>query len=127
MRRKKSNIVSYTDKELERAASRTDWARVKTTTQKDVEAQIAADPDDWVADAGGVLLRGLPPRPQKERVNIRLDRDVLDFFRAQGRGYQTRINAVLRVFAATARVTDGRKVRGRPATPKAGKVARRSP
>lgn len=36
--------------------------------------------------------------PQKERITIRLDDDVLDFFRSQGRGYQTRINAVLRTY-----------------------------
>ena len=44
------------------------------------------------------------------RVNLWLDRDVLDFFRSHGRGYQTRINAVLRVFAArTQPVRNGRQ------------------
>jgi uncharacterized protein (DUF4415 family) len=32
----------------------------------------------------------------KEQVTLRLDRDVVRWFRAQGKGYQTRINAVLR-------------------------------
>jgi uncharacterized protein (DUF4415 family) len=36
--------------------------------------------------------------PGKEPVTLRLDRDVLEWFRHQGRGYQTRINAVLREF-----------------------------
>lgn len=126
MRRKNGNIVSYTADELQRMPSRTDWKRVAATTQAEVEAQIASDPDDWVAEAGGVLIRGLPARAQKERVNIRLDRDVLDFFRAQGRGYQTRINAVLRVFATRARKTHpARKVRGRGNAAKGRKAARR--
>ena len=37
-------------------------------------------------------------REPKEQVTLRLDRDVLRWFRAQGRGYQTRINAVLRSY-----------------------------
>ncbi len=37
------------------------------------------------------------PQP-KAVLNMRIDRDVLDFFRKTGRGYQTRINAVLRAF-----------------------------
>ena len=111
MRRKKGNIVSYTDEELRRMPSRTDWKRVDATTQAEVEAQIASDPDDWIAEAGGVLIRGIPVRAQKQRVNIRLDRDVLDFFRAHGRGYQTRINTVLKIFAARAR--GGRTAKGR--------------
>jgi uncharacterized protein (DUF4415 family) len=98
MRRKKGNIVSYTLEELERMPSKTDWARVDATTQAEVEAQIAEDPDDWLTEADAVLIRGIPPRVTKARVNIRLDRDVLDFFRAGGPGYQSRINEVLKVF-----------------------------
>jgi len=99
MRRKKGNIVSYTTEELRRMPSRTDWARVRATTQEEVEAQIASDPDDWLTTDDAIVFRGIPPRATKQRVNIRLDRDVLDFFRSHGRGYQTRINAVLRVYA----------------------------
>ena len=36
--------------------------------------------------------------PGKELVTLRLDRDVLDSFRKAGKGYQTRINAVLRAY-----------------------------
>jgi uncharacterized protein (DUF4415 family) len=38
-----------------------------------------------------------PPQP-KEQVTLRLDRDVLEWFRAKGRGYQSRINTVLRAY-----------------------------
>ncbi len=34
----------------------------------------------------------------KEQVTLRLDVDILRFFKAQGKGYQTRINAVLRAY-----------------------------
>jgi uncharacterized protein (DUF4415 family) len=36
------------------------------------------------------------PAPAKQPISIRLDADVLDFFRSQGSGYQSRINSVLR-------------------------------
>ena len=46
----------------------------------------------------GVVRRGLKPVPPKAAISLRLDADVLDWFKAQGPGYQTRINAVLRAF-----------------------------
>ena len=44
----------------------------------------------------GVVRRGLKPVPRKTAISLRLEQDVLDWFKAQGPGYQTRINAVLR-------------------------------
>jgi uncharacterized protein (DUF4415 family) len=46
----------------------------------------------------GIVRRGLRPIPPKAAVALRLDADVLSWFKAQGAGYQTRINAVLRAF-----------------------------
>lgn len=46
----------------------------------------------------GVVRRGLKPVPPKAAISLRLDADVLGWFKAQGPGYQTRINAVLRAF-----------------------------
>ena len=59
---------------------------------------VASDPDtffpdgEWFRNAKVVM-----PKP-KETVTLRLDPDVLTFFRGEGRGYQTRINAVLKAF-----------------------------
>jgi uncharacterized protein (DUF4415 family) len=108
MRRKKGNIVRYSLDELKRMKSKTDWSRVDATTQEEVERQIASDPDDWLTDDDAVVFAGMPLPPTKERVNIRLDRDVLDYFRASGRGYQTRINQVLKVFVDRARKGGGK-------------------
>ncbi len=36
--------------------------------------------------------------PEKKRITIRLDRDVVDYFQSQGAGYQTRMNAVLKSY-----------------------------
>jgi uncharacterized protein (DUF4415 family) len=46
----------------------------------------------------GIVRRGLEPPATKASVSLRLDRDVLEWFKAQGPGYQTRINNVLRAF-----------------------------
>ena len=48
--------------------------------------------------AKAVVRRGLKPAPSKQHVTIRLDADVLEWFRAQGKGYQTRINSLLRAY-----------------------------
>ena len=50
--------------------------------------------EEWFGRAKLVM----PPTEPKEQIALRVDRDVLEFFRKQGRGYQTRMNAVLRAF-----------------------------
>jgi uncharacterized protein (DUF4415 family) len=67
-------------------------------TDEEVEASIANDPDweefrdiNW-SDA--VLV--IPVK--KKAISIRVDEDVLDYFKSQGDGYQRRINAVLRSY-----------------------------
>ena len=77
----------------------TDWQRVDRLTDEEITAAVASDPDaapiaDEVWFASAELVLPEPKRP----VTLRLDRDVLDWFKAQGPGYQTRINAVLRAY-----------------------------
>lgn len=86
----------------ERRPGRTDWDRVRALTDADIEQAVASDPDaapslddDWLNRA---KLVG-----QKKLISIRLDVDVLGFFQAQGEGYQTRINQVLRSYVDLAR------------------------
>ena len=98
---KKEHIVSHTDDELKamqaRGESKTDWAAAAAMTEAELEAAIASDPDeaglavDWTSASVNL------PRP-KAVLNMRIDQDVLDFFRREGRGYQTKINAVLRSY-----------------------------
>jgi uncharacterized protein (DUF4415 family) len=81
----------------ERRKGKTDWAKVDALTDTEIEAAVRSDPDaaplnfDW-SDA--VLV--IPPK--KKAISIRVDEDVLDYFKKQGSGYQRRINAVLRSF-----------------------------
>jgi uncharacterized protein (DUF4415 family) len=46
----------------------------------------------------GIARRGLKPAPSKTSISLRVDADVLRWFKAQGPGYQTRINAVLKAY-----------------------------
>jgi uncharacterized protein (DUF4415 family) len=48
--------------------------------------------------ARAIVRRGLRPMPAKAQLTIRVDRDVLAWFRKQGPGYQTRINTLLRAY-----------------------------
>ena len=77
--------------------SRTDWARVKA--MKDSEIDFSDSPELTPdAFARAVVRKGLKPVAAKTQLTLRLDADVLAWFRAQGRGYQTRINALLRAY-----------------------------
>ena len=46
----------------------------------------------------GIVRQGLNVGGPKELVSLRIDADVLNWFKASGAGYQTRINAVLRAY-----------------------------
>lgn len=48
--------------------------------------------------ARAIVRRGLKPVAAKAQLTIRIDREVLNWFRRQGRGYQTRINTLLRAY-----------------------------
>jgi uncharacterized protein (DUF4415 family) len=48
--------------------------------------------------ARAVVRRGLAAPPSKILLSLRVDSDVVEWFRAQGRGYQSRMNALLRAY-----------------------------
>ena len=76
--------------------SKTDWAHLQSKAPPSISAQHPeADVRHVVR---GIVRRGLKPMPSKASISLRLDQDVLEWFKAQGPGYQTRINAVLRAF-----------------------------
>ncbi len=67
-------------------------------TDEQVRAGIEADPDAQPTDEGFFkTAKVVMPQP-KETMTIRIDAEVLEWFRKQGRGYQTRINAILRSY-----------------------------
>ena len=76
--------------------SKTNWEKLRNLTDEEIEASIANDPD-WSDEwrwSEAILV--IPPR--KKPISIRIDEDVLDYFRKDGAGYQRRMNAVLRSY-----------------------------
>jgi uncharacterized protein (DUF4415 family) len=72
----------------------TDWARLFALTDAEVTAVADADTDarPMTDDEWAIAAISLPP---KVSIGMRLDADVLAWFKSQGTGYQTRIDAVL--------------------------------
>ncbi len=76
--------------------SQTDWDRVDALTDEEIDtSDIPPLDNDFFANAE---LR-LPQA--KQTITIRLDKDVLEWYKTQGKGYQTRINAILRSYMET--------------------------
>jgi uncharacterized protein (DUF4415 family) len=100
---KKERTVRHTPEEIEemrrRGEDRTDWAKVDAMTETDIDRLTKDDPDETIEWGQWQVGMPLP----KRHVSLRIDADVLDWFKRQGRGYQTRINAVLRAYMSAQR------------------------
>ena len=82
---------------IPKADPKTDWRRLRSMTDEEVHAAIIDDPDAKPTDETfWEEARVVMPR-RKETVTMRLDADLLEWFRRE-RGYQTRINAILRAY-----------------------------
>ena len=78
--------------------SKTDWARVRAMSDRDIQRSIEHPEASIKHIVRAIARRGLKPIPPKAPISLRLDADVLAWLKAQGPGYQTRINAILRAF-----------------------------
>ena len=77
--------------------SRTDWPRLDRLKDRDIDlSEIPEIPPEMFARA--IVRKGLEPPARKAQLTLRLDSDVLAWFRRQGQGYQTRINAILKAY-----------------------------
>jgi len=66
--------------------------------------------------AKAVVRQGLKPVRRKAQITLRLDSDVIGWFKSGGRGYQTRINALLRTYVDEQRRHETRRRRSRRVT-----------
>ena len=96
--RRYGNTVRYTAEELEemrkRGEGRTNWEAVLALTEEELEASIDYEEEgmvDW--SKASVEL----PRP-KVSFTMRYDPEILEWFREQGKGYQSKMNAVLKAY-----------------------------
>ena len=79
------------------AKSATDWERIDALQDEDIDLTDSPEltPEMF---AKAVVRRGLKPRPKKVQFTMRVEEDVLAWFRAQGAGYQTQMNELLRAY-----------------------------
>lgn len=76
---------------------KTDFARVRELSDKEIASAVADDPEAIGLDIDWSKAELVSPTGKKP-ISIRLDEDVIDYFKKMGRGYQTRINTVLRSY-----------------------------
>lgn len=93
----KGRITRVTLEEAKRMKGETDYARLDSMTDEEIAGAVAGDPDAATLDTDWTKARIVLP-PGKQNVTLRIDRDVLDWFRASGKGFHTRMNAVLRAY-----------------------------
>ncbi len=85
MRKKSASTKSWTD-----------FVRLDKMKDKDIDLSDAPEitPEMF---AKAIVRRGLKPRTKKQ-ITLRVDSDVLDWYKKQGPGYQTKINLLLRAY-----------------------------
>lgn len=77
--------------------SQTDWERLDTVDDENIDlSDIPELMPDMFANA--IIKQGLKDKENKTQWTICVDQDVLTWFKSQGRGYQTRINSLLRAY-----------------------------
>ena len=86
-----------TSKTPRSSKARTDWTRVDALRDEDIDTSDI--PQITPAQFAKALARkGLKPVGRKQQITLRIDADVLEWFKDQGAGYQTHINALLREY-----------------------------
>lgn len=84
--------------ELVRLNVQPDYARLDAMTEEDIARQIADDPDaPEFTDEMFAQATWVEP-PSKQLLSLRIDRDIVKWFRDTGKNYQSRMNAVLRSY-----------------------------
>ena len=77
--------------------SQTDWDKLEDMPDDEIDfSDVEEITPELFAQA--IVRHGLKPVPKKEQITLRVDSDVLRWFRSQGKGYQTKINDLLRAY-----------------------------
>ena len=77
--------------------SGTDWERLRNMKDEDIDfSDIPRLTPEMFANA--VVRKGFKPITQKKQLTLRIDQDVIEFFKEEGQGYQTKINHLLRAY-----------------------------
>lgn len=84
-------------------SSRTDWARLAAMWDEEIDTSDIPElgPSFFanaIAVAPGEFLRAIGSGVPKQQITLRVDADVIDFFKKKGKGYQRMMNFALRAF-----------------------------
>ena len=92
---KEEPMTRVTLEDVQKLKTQTDWNRLRQEDAAGIEPldDVEIDNGDWDWENATVTM----PKP-KQAISLRVDPDVLEFFKSQGKGYQTRMNAVLRSY-----------------------------
>jgi uncharacterized protein (DUF4415 family) len=89
------NIIRRSAADLKRG--KTDYRGLRRMTDRQIAEAVRGDADAARLDIGWAEAEVVVPEARRA-ISIRLDRDVIEFFKRMGPGYQTKINAVLRSY-----------------------------
>jgi uncharacterized protein (DUF4415 family) len=91
----KTKMVSYTLDRLP-ALTKARRAKLKALATRPASEIDTSDIPEMTEEHWKHAKRGQFYRPRKSQITARVDADVLEWLKAQGKGYQSRINAILR-------------------------------
>jgi uncharacterized protein (DUF4415 family) len=102
--RKETHIKSYTAAELKtkHGSSRTDLKKVDAMTDAKLERLIAEDEDERDLQPDWTQAKLVLSEP-KQSIHLRLEQEIIDFFKAQGKGHISRMQAVLKAYVTAHR------------------------
>ncbi len=102
--KKETHISGYTSAELKakRKASGTDLKKVDTMTDAKLEKVIAEDKDERDLQPDWTQAKLVLSEP-KQSVHLRLEQEIIDFFKAHGKGHISRMQAVLKAYVTAHR------------------------
>lgn len=108
-----NDITRVSLEDLDNLKSRTDWERLESSSDEEIESVVESDPDAELLDADWFRkAQVIDPSVDKKQITIRLDEDIIEFFKQEGSGYQTRINDVLRVYVLSKKWNEKERERG---------------
>lgn len=97
-----SNVVRYTSETLPRLTDQ-DRARLQALAERPDSEIDLSDMPEWTPADFARAERGKFYRPLKAQITAKVDKDVLAWLKADGPGYQSRLNAILRRAMLSAR------------------------
>ncbi len=102
----KESPTRMTLRDAQAAASQADWERLHNMPDEAITSAAESDPDNLpLDDLFFETARRLPPsallKEAKQQITLRIDAEVLEWFRSSGTGYQSRMNAVLKAYVQT--------------------------